>query len=188
MKLFIFLLCLLNFLSAETNSSMKKSCEDSQELVPKKYVENEFKTILYKVKIYKKEKDTEIIALRKKLNSKEEKIKELHRQLTLVKEQLREKKKMIVSLNEKLNENIVSSTEEIVDEEEVVDIEDKSSHDWIKVTVENNLNIYDLALKYYGDSQEYEKIYIANKNIIGQDYQIENGMILKIPITENFIE
>ncbi len=182
MKLFILLLCFLNFLSAEVSNSMKDSCTDRQELIPKKYVENEFKTILYKVKTYKKEKNTEIITLRKKLNSKEEKIKKLNRQLTLVKQQLREKKKIIVSLNEKLNEPIVFSTED------VVDIEDKSSHDWIKVTVENNLNIYDLALQYYGDSQEYEKIYIANQNIIGQDYQIKNGMSLKIPITKDFIE
>ncbi len=182
MKLFIFLLCLLTFLSAETNNSIKKGCKDSQELVPKKYVEDEFKTILYKVKTYKKEKNTEIITLRKKLNIKEKKIKELQRQLASVKQQLREKKKIIVSLNEKLNEPIVFSTED------VVDIEDKSSHDWIKVTVENNINIYDLALQYYGDSQEYEKIYIANQNIIGQDYQIKNGMSLKIPITKDFIE
>ncbi|CAA6799306.1 MAG: Unknown protein [uncultured Sulfurovum sp.] len=59
---------------------------------------------------------------------------------------------------------------------------------WVEVTVENDINIYDLALKYYGDSQQYEKIYTANQNMISQDYQISNGMSLIIPITDTFEE
>ena len=59
---------------------------------------------------------------------------------------------------------------------------------WIEITVEDNMNIYDLALKYYGDSQEYRKIYRANQNIINHNYQINNGMTLIIPISGNFRE
>ena len=59
---------------------------------------------------------------------------------------------------------------------------------WIEITVENNINIYELALKYYGDKQAYEKIYEANRDIMDNDLNIYNGMNLKIPITEDFEE
>ena len=59
---------------------------------------------------------------------------------------------------------------------------------WIEITVENNINIYELALKYYGDKQAYKKIYTANQNIIGDDFKIYNGMNLIIPMTTDFEE
>ena len=59
---------------------------------------------------------------------------------------------------------------------------------WIEIVVDKNINIYDLALKYYGDKQEYKKIYIANQNVISSDLKIYNGMTLVIPMTENFRE
>jgi len=59
---------------------------------------------------------------------------------------------------------------------------------WVEVQVEENRNIYDLALEYYGDAQAYDKIYSANRDVIDSDFQIKNGMILKIPITERFKE
>jgi len=59
---------------------------------------------------------------------------------------------------------------------------------WIEIVVENELDIYQLALKYYGNRDKYQQIYQANKNIIGIDLKIKDGMELKIPITEDFIE
>jgi len=59
---------------------------------------------------------------------------------------------------------------------------------WVEVQVEENRNIYDLALEYYGDAQAYDKIYAANRDVIESDFQIKNGMTLKIPITERFKE
>ena len=59
---------------------------------------------------------------------------------------------------------------------------------WVEVQVEDNRNIYDLALEYYGDAQAYDKIYAANRDVIGSDFQLKNGMRLKIPITERFKE
>ena len=38
-----------------------------------------------------------------------------------------------------------------------------------------------LALRYYGKSSEYHKIYEANKEVIGENYLIFPGMVLKIP-------
>ena len=59
---------------------------------------------------------------------------------------------------------------------------------WIEIVVDKNTNIYDLALKYYGNAEEYKKIYAANQNIISNDLKIYNGMTLVIPMTENFRE
>ncbi len=59
---------------------------------------------------------------------------------------------------------------------------------WIKIVVENNMNIYELALKYYGDKSKYIEIYSANQNIIGNNLKIYNGMSLKIPMINQFIE
>ena len=208
MRLFIFITFYLISIFAETQDFNNNHCKNCQVLFPKKDIENELRTILYKVKIYKKEKNKELTTLRKKItslkdafahyksekeheiqqlkmrqiNSKNRKIKELQEELSLLKKQLSQKKKIIISLKQKLsqeNRPIVAST---------IEKEEETPKKWIQITVDNDLNIYDLALKYYGDSQEYEKIYMANQNKIDRDYQIRNGMSLKIPITENFIE
>ena len=63
-----------------------------------------------------------------------------------------------------------------------------SNTSWIEITVEDNINIYELALRYYGNRDEFNKIYTANSDIIPSNYQITNGMALKIPITEAFQE
>ena len=59
---------------------------------------------------------------------------------------------------------------------------------WIEIVVEDNINIYELALKYYGNSEAYNKIYLANKNTIGKDFKLYNGMTLVIPMTTTFKE
>ena len=59
---------------------------------------------------------------------------------------------------------------------------------WIEIVVENNINIYELALKYYGNKQAYKKIYLANRNTISNDFKIYNGMTLIIPMTKHFEE
>jgi len=136
---------------------------------------------------YKIKKDKELKKIKKKLyikNQKEhEKIKKLEKELYLT--------------NKKLDNNTIIITESIKKQPTIIHkvIREMQSiptliHNtpWIEITVEDNINIYDLALKYYGDSQEYTKIYAANKNIINSNYQINNGMSLIIPITENFQE
>jgi len=70
--------------------------------------------------------------------------------------------------------------------EEIINIPNRLL--WIEIVVEDELDIYQLALKYYGNRDKYQQIYQANKNIIGTDLKIKNGMELKIPITEDFIE
>ena len=214
MKLFLPFLFCLTFLSAKTSSLTDESCENCQVVLPKKRVENELTTILFKLKAYKKKKDSELETLRRKilsienrfanyksnkeqeieelkkrqtnssalsiLKDKNQKIKELQQQLASTKEQLSQKNDIITYLNQKLTKENQPQLSTIIQE--------GTSEKWIKITVDNDLNIYDLALKYYGDSQEYTRIYTANQNTIDTSYQIRNGMSLKIPVTENFIE
>ena len=214
MKLFLPFLFCLTFLSAKTSSLTDESCENCQVVLPKKRVENELTTILFKLKAYKKKKDSELETLRRKilsienrfanykskkeqeieelkkrqtnssalsiLKDKNQKIKELQQQLASTKEQLSQKNDIITYLNQKLTKENQPQLSTI--------IQKGTSEKWIKITVDNDLNIYDLALKYYGDSQEYTRIYTANQNTIDTSYQIRNGMSLKIPVTENFIE
>jgi hypothetical protein len=59
---------------------------------------------------------------------------------------------------------------------------------WIEIIVEDGVDIFQLALKYYGDREEYKQIYLSNQDIIGEDLQIVDGMSLKIPITQLFEE
>ncbi len=59
---------------------------------------------------------------------------------------------------------------------------------WIETKIENGINIYQIAEQYYGAKTEYYHIYEANKNIIGKDFKLKNGMLIKIPITKNFRE
>ncbi len=219
MRLFILISFCLFSLSAQTQN-INNNCEEYQDFFYKKRIESELKTILHKIKLYKKEKNRELITLRKKIISlkskfanyktkkeieikklkkrastnpsilanKNQKIKKLEKELALMKKKLKQNRKTIIALKQKLIQKnqqlaVVPSTPPIVTQNN-----NHSPKKWIKITVSNDLNIYDLALKYYGDSQEYEKIYMANQNKIDKDYQIRNGMSLKIPITENFIE
>ena len=59
---------------------------------------------------------------------------------------------------------------------------------WVEIVVDDNADIYELALRYYGDRSKYSQIYVANSNIIGKNLKIYNGMSLKIPMTIEFDE
>lgn len=57
---------------------------------------------------------------------------------------------------------------------------------WVETKVPAGFDIYQLAERYYGDKNEYQHIYRANKQIIGKDLLLTEGMKVKIPITQNF--
>lgn len=61
-------------------------------------------------------------------------------------------------------------------------------YEWVEIVVENDMNIYELALQYYGRESEYSQIYRANRDVIPETLKIVNGMLLKLPITQNFRE
>ena len=200
----LFYLLHLTFLFAENQDSLTYNNNSAYQLA----VEDKLTTILEKIKIYKSVKEKEIQTLKKKLANLaniEKKFKRYkktkQKELKLLKHRLKtSNQKLSKHLNYKIpisttissevpqNQPIVTS---VINENVSIDkiIKNNTSakkSPWIKITVRDNLNIYDLALKYYGDAQQYEKIYTANQDIIGQDYQIKNGMQLRLPMTESF--
>jgi len=60
---------------------------------------------------------------------------------------------------------------------------------WSNITVPTTeTTLEDLASTYYGDQGEALLIYNANRDIISENKVLRIGMILKLPITEKFIE
>ena len=191
MKPFLLLFTLhLTFLFAENSETL---IQNTNNKLYKIQIEKKLTDILKKIKIYKNVKENEINQLQIKMTQMEQEFKK-YRQL---------KEKELKTLKHKLKASYKKKTSPLP---EVTPIINKpittiphvlvhkvitesiptTKISWLKVTVENNLNIYDLALKYYGDAQQYEKIYTANQDIIGEDYQITNDMQLKIPLSNNF--
>jgi len=64
----------------------------------------------------------------------------------------------------------------------------ENNRPWIETKIEHGVNIYQIAEQYYGAKTEYYHIYEANKNIIGKDFKLKDGMLIKIPITKKFRE
>ncbi|NEW60899.1 LysM peptidoglycan-binding domain-containing protein, partial [Sulfurovum sp. bin170] len=80
--------------------------------------------------------------------------------------------------NEKIQEIVIpldDNENSVV--EEVVYVEEE----FVKIKVEKEVDIFQLAIKYYGDEKEYYRIYNANKNIIEADLKLEEGMELRVP-------
>jgi len=61
--------------------------------------------------------------------------------------------------------------------EEVAYVEEEG----IMVIIEKGVDIFQLATKYYGDEKKYYYIYNSNKDIIGADLKLKEGIELKIP-------
>jgi len=200
----LFYLLHLTFLFAENQDSLTYNNNSAYQLA----VEDKLTTILEKIKIYKSVKEKEIQTLKKKLANLaniEKKFKRYkktkQKELKLLKHQLKtNNQKLTKCLNPQIPITTIIPSEtpqsqltvtNVINENVSINkiIKNNTSAEklpWIKITVRDNLNIYDLALKYYGDAQQYEKIYTANQDIIGQDYQIKNGMQLRLPMTESF--
>lgn len=198
MKYFLLLVILTLFANSDIGEVVnKKDIVLTKVIIKDKNTlntEKELQDVLKNIKKYKKNKNTKIKNLKQQIQlltrrlnrekiRKDEKIKRLEKELFLTKERVKKKQNEILNLKEK--------TKIEVRNEIKIDTNLQSltpSKEWIEIVVEDHLNIYDLALKYYGDSQEYTKIYTANKKIINSNYEINNGMSLIIPITKTFQE
>jgi len=123
--------------------------------------------------LYKKAKSREIKKLKSKLNSANQKLKRLlkHRKSKKRLKKYQKPKEYIPNIP---IENLISEPSSIVSLREIV--------------IEDETNIFDLAIRYYGNRNEYDKIYQANRNVIGRDLNIRVGMRLQIPIEENYDE
>ena len=91
-----------------------------------------------------------------------------------------EKKVQKKSLDEVVIDEIV------VDEQGESEENKKDKNSWVETRIGKGIDIYQLAQKYYGNTQEYQRIYNANKALIGKDLKLKEGTSLKIPITKDF--
>ena len=204
--------CTIPFFKKETTS-----CSSTKEKPIDNKVKVKLRTILTNLKQYDKKNKIktnklieELNTIRKEFNQYKKKqnkeLKKVKKQLYSTKKKLNTHKKELVKVQKKL---IKASSKEVVKKRQniLTKVQKKNTTtihkvirkmeplpivtyntQWIEITVEDNINIYELALKYYGNKKEYKKIYVANQNIIANDFKIYNGMFLKIPITTLFEE
>ena len=134
---------------------------------------------LKNVKAYKLKKNQQIERLNHKIKSLNSELKKVKAQLLESQKKLKRKERLEKMTIETPMEEIPLAPIESADEEILP---------WVEIVVENGEDIYQLALKYYGNREAYHYIYNANQHIIHQNLIIEDGMSLKIPITESFEE
>jgi hypothetical protein len=145
---------------------------------------------------YKLDKDRQITKLKSQLHSVKKELSKNKRKLTSIQKSIKKKKKIKKIAKKRVPKKTkkvekIAKTKKIIKksppkEEPMPEL--KSNTPWIDIVVEDDLDIYQLALLYYKDKKEYKRIYLANKDVIGKNYKIQNGMSLKIPITDKFHE
>lgn len=154
---------------------------------------------------YKISKEHELKIVTKQLNTIKKKITSKNNKNNKMKKKLKHTEKQLFIKTEELNwqrkkydrKNKVRISDEHLEVATNIAMEQAMhgalyassvAQEWIEVVVENCIDIHELALKYYSNREEYLNIYAANKNVINSDLEIYNGMLLKIPMTENFRE
>lgn len=187
MNFFITLL-LLASISLTANSLSTEDCDDckvdlSTSRVKKDISDNKVEVLLSdtlkKVRQYKSIKDEEVDKLNKKLDRllkefdaykviKERETTKIRAKLTRTEHKLFQMEKRLAEAQYKIENSVIASS------------------NWVEIEVEGGIDIHELALKYYGVDAKYQQIYVANSAVIGDDLSIQDGMSLRIPITEDF--
>ncbi|CAA6820155.1 MAG: Unknown protein [uncultured Sulfurovum sp.] len=196
MKTYLFI-CIfsVNFCLADTKDINLSSNTNSKTMISHDRVKSELTTVLKNIKKYKEKNKKEIQDLELKFALMQKKFKQYrikkNREIKSINKRLALTKKKLTRNQEKLKlseQKICKDTKiDLIKKVERPQIKNKNI-EWIEIVVEDNINIYDLALKYYGDAHQYQKIYLANQNLIDNNFKIYNGMSLKIPITDSFQE
>jgi len=169
----------------------------------KERLKAELKMLKEQFDIYKSQKTQEVKILKKKLTSSEKNLKKIKNKLKTTKNKKKTviKEKIIVKEKKKEEEKTVLQAQEIQTippspyispkeniENTTINLPSTNNLPWIIVTIEHNIDIYQLALRYYGEKEKYLDIYAANQDVIGMDFKLSNGMKLKIPIINQFEE
>ena len=218
MKIFLILLLLNLSVNVMAEDDCDNCKIDLSNIRVKKPIANEeieaiLENTLKKVRKYKKEKNSEIYKINNKLENiikefasyrikKNQEIRKIKRELALTKEKLyksqkklariKKESKKVVKLKEITIPNPTSVpqiiTPSIPISGEDISLPTQNVSSWVELVVEDGVDIYQLALRYYGDRAEYKQIYLANKDVIGENLQIVDGMSLRIPISEVFEE
>ena len=182
-----------------------------------KKMKQQLTTILEDVKEYKvknqrqnQELVNELNALKKKFNKykvkKKREIRTINNKLHFTKKELSKNKKKLIKVQKKKQKTVKrvlfvkkSKIEPFIapvvtpEPIQVVYKEPKpvtlpNNTQWVEIVVQDDIDIYQLALLYYGDREKYREIYSANRHTIGKELKINNGMSLKIPMTDLFEE
>jgi chromosome segregation ATPase len=150
----------------------------------------------YKIKKEKELKriSNKLTSTKKHLSKTIKKLKYTQQKDDFLKKRLKKKKKLFKS--KKITRKKITQKKKRVQKRDLIEKEirpikklpDITHLPWIEIDVENNINIYQLALKYYKKKEDYPYIYAANKDIIPKNLNIKNGMHLKIPINYSFKE
>ena len=167
-----------------------------------KKMKKELTNILNDVKNYKEKNDdktkrllNELQALKKEFNQykrqKKHEIKQINTKLTVTKKRLNYNKVKLKKVQKKLIKRKVVKKKTKLPAPKRIKIYNEpipKDNSWIEIIVQDDIDIYQLALLYYGDRNKYIEIYKINKNIIGKNLKIQSGMALKIPMTSFFEE
>ena len=180
-KTLFFLLLFLTIPQADSTLGKESYLEKEEELKVK------LVHILDNLKKFKHEKNSKIKTLSQELNllkkefslykrTKEKKIKEMSQELKII-------RKKLVKREDSNSGKIALQSIKTVKPSFMPKI---NNLPWVEIVVEDGLNIYQLALKYYGDEKKYKYIYAANQQTIQNNYKITDGMSLKIPMPDSF--
>jgi len=138
----------------------------------------------------KQQKNNQYLKLKKQLIETEKKLQNNTKRYQKIKKSNQYLKKKIIKMTKEPKKVVLYTKQEEVKANlnAPIALPIQNNLPWVEIIVEDNINIYELALRYYGDSSKYKEIYTANKNIIGKNLRIHNGMSLRIPMTTEFDE
>jgi hypothetical protein len=173
--------------------NVKKYKEKNEQ--EKKKLKQELKALKEAFKHYKAKKHKELKELKGQLKIIKKKLSKNKKKLRLLQKKHKSISKKVVKkkiIKKKVvKKKIIKKKvfpKKVVQQVTIKPLPPVNNLPWVEIIVENNLNIYQLALKYYGDRERYKEIYSANRHIIGKNLKLHDGMSLRIPMTNQFEE
>jgi len=161
----------------------------------KKQLQEKLDTLQKEFKRYKAKKKREIAKINTKLNITRKKLSENKKKLYIIQKKKKVVRKKVIPKKvirkEIVQKKILPKKKALrkkVVIKKTIPLPIVNHLPWVEIIVEDNINIYQLALRYYGDKTKYREIYSANQHIIGKNLKIYNGMSLRIPMTNQFEE
>ncbi len=183
-----------NILKDVTNYKKRSENKTKKLLEELKNLKKEFKQFKTKTNNKITQVNSELSITQKKLSTQkkklvktQKKVKHAYTQLKFTTKEL-SKEKVKIKIKSLAQETVSSQNviQTIITHQPIIPI--TNNLPWVEIVVEDGINLKQLALKYYGSSEEYLTIYAANQDIIAKNFQLMDGMSLKIPIIGNFQE
>lgn len=172
-----------------------------------KELTNQLNTLKKEFKQYKIQKKRELITVNEKLNTTQNELLNKNKKLMKIQKIVRKEKKTTIlkkntpktvilkTIQPRISTKKIPTLTQSPKEEILVHNETPliinpipKNTSWVEIVVQDEIDIYQLALLYYGDREKYRDIYLANQEVIGTNFKIYSGMSLKIPMTVLFEE